>query len=218
MKKRKIMIVDDHKMFREGLGYLISQMNGFEVVAEARNGHVFLEMIDKINVDIVLMDISMPGIDGISATAMAIEKHPDLKIIILTMFCDQEYFNKMIKAGASGFLLKDSGKDELAKALTKVVSGEKFYSQKLLNNVIFNSNIINEPLKNTVSKGIALSDIEYEILKLICQGLSTIQISRALSMSFRRIEGYKSGLMKKTGTQSPINLAVFAVRNHLVEV
>lgn len=131
-KNYKIFLVDDHKLFREGLTFVISQMEGFEVVGEASNGKDFLEMIDNLHVDIVLMDIQMPVLDGISATAKALEMHPDIKIIALTMFSEEEYINMMIHAGVSGYVLKDSGKDELAAALKKVVTGEKYFSKKPL--------------------------------------------------------------------------------------
>jgi DNA-binding NarL/FixJ family response regulator len=131
-KSHKIFLVDDHKLFREGLTFVISQMEGFEVAGEASNGKIFLEMIDNIDIDIVLMDISMPYLDGVSATIEVLKKHPNLKIIVLTMFCDSEYYNKMIQAGVSGYIPKDSGKDELALALIKVIKGERYFSPKLL--------------------------------------------------------------------------------------
>jgi DNA-binding NarL/FixJ family response regulator len=214
----KILIVDDHKLFREGLSFVISQMNGFQVVGEAANGHKFLEMIDELEADIVLMDISMPGIDGVTATTRAMEKYPNLKIIALTMFSDKEYYNKMVKAGVSGFLLKESGKEELARAFKAVLNGEKYFSQKLLHNIILNANISKPQLRPDIHNDINLTLLESEILKLICHGLSTTQISDKLSLSIRAIEGYKSDLLTKTGAKNSINLAVFAMKNKLVEI
>jgi len=211
-----ILVVDDHKIFREGLSFVISQMKGFKVIGAASNGNEFLEMIDNMDVDIVLMDISMPGLNGIDATAKAVEKQPDLKVIALSMFCDNEYYNKMIQAGASGYILKESGKEELSKALNSVVSGEKYFSQKLLHNLIMNSKNIKESETAAPRKTI-LTRIETELLKMICEGLSNVEISEKLSLSLRTVEGYKTDLIAKTGVKNSVGLAVFAIKNHLLE-
>lgn len=213
----KIIIVDDHKIFREGLSFVLSHLNGFEVIGEAPNGFIFLEMIKETRPDIVLMDISMPRIDGVTATIKAIERYPDLKIIALTMFCDTEYYNKMIKAGVWGFILKESGREELCRALNAVISGEKYYSQKLLHSIILNSGISNQSNHPNSRKNSNLTLMESEVLKLICEGLSIHEISEKLSLSIRSVESYKSGLMSKTGTNNMINLAVFAFKNNLIQ-
>jgi DNA-binding NarL/FixJ family response regulator len=129
-----VFLVDDHKLFREGLTFVISQMEGFKVVGEASDGTGFLEMLENTDVDIVLMDISMPGMDGITATIKALEMKPDLKIIALTMFGDEEYYQKMIKTGVSGYILKESGKDELEIALNQVISGKVYFSKAIMKN------------------------------------------------------------------------------------
>lgn len=214
---RRILVVDDHKIFREGLSFVISHMDGFEVVAEAPNGHVFLEMISEVKPDIVLMDISMPGIDGITATHRAIEIYPDLRIIALTMFCDREYYNEMVKAGVWGFLLKESGMEELARSLRAVASGEKYFSQKLLHKIIVNSGMSQPLSKQSIRSKSKLSLMENEVLKLICQGYSIQQISDKLSLSVRAIEAYKGDLMNKTGSRNLVSLAVFAYKNKLVQ-
>jgi DNA-binding NarL/FixJ family response regulator len=217
-KTYKILLVDDHKLFREGLNFVITQMDGFEVVGEASNGKEFLELIDIINADIVLMDISMPGADGIEATARALEKYPDLKIIALTMFCDEEYYYKMIQAGVSGYILKESGKDELANAINTVISGENYFSQKLLRNIILNLNNTRTFKSTSQKQDIKLTPRETEILKLICQGLSNTEISEKISLSLRTVEGHKSNLISKTGVRNSVSLVMFALKNNLVNI
>jgi len=212
-----ILIVDDHKIFREGLSFVISQMNGFKVIGAASNGNDFLDMVDNLDVDIVLMDISMPGINGIDATAKALEKHHDLKVIALSMFCDREYYYKMIQAGASGYILKDSGREELLKALNTIVNGEKYFSQKLLHSLIMHSNSSTVQPQSAPAQKTKLTPEETEILKLICQGLSNLDISKKLSLSIRTIDGFKSDLMAKTGVKNSVGLAVFALKNHLLD-
>jgi len=193
-------------------------MDGFEVVGEASNGKEFLELIDIINADIVLMDISMPGADGIEATARALEKYPDLKIIALTMFCDEEYYYKMIQAGVSGYILKESGKDELANAINTVISGENYFSQKLLRNIILNLNNTRTFKSTSQKQDIKLTPRETEILKLICQGLSNTEISEKISLSLRTVEGHKSNLISKTGVRNSVSLVMFALKNNLVNI
>jgi len=217
-KTHKILIVDDHKLFREGLSFVISQMDSCEVAGEASNGREFLELLDKLEVDIVLMDISMPGIDGIEATTKALEKYPGLKIIALTMFCDEEYYYKMIQAGVSGYILKESGKDELANAINTVISGENYFSQKLLRNIIINLNKAKTFRATTHKQEIKLTPRESEILKLICQGLSNAEISEKISLSLRTVEGHKSNLISKTGVRNSVSLVMYALKNNLVDI
>jgi DNA-binding NarL/FixJ family response regulator len=214
----KILIVDDHKLFREGLNFVLSQIEGFEVVGEAPNGKEFLDMIDQMEPDVVLMDISIPGLDGIEATSRAIAKHPDLKVIALTMFCDEEYYYKMIQAGVSGYILKESGKDELANAINTVLRGENYFSQKLLRNIIINLNQVKSFKGATLKQEIKLTPRETEILKLICQGLSNTEISEKISLSLRTVEGHKSNLINKTGVRNSVSLVMYALKNNLVEI
>lgn len=217
-KTFKVFVVDDHKIFREGLIYLISRMKGFEVIGEASNGKTFLEKIDELEMDIVIMDICMPDIDGVTATSKALEKHPDLRIIALTMFSDEKYYYRMIQAGVAGYILKESGKDELAEALHKVASGESYFSQKILHNIIINMNNVRMFKKADNHQEAKLTKRETEILNLICQGLSNVEISDMLYLSLRTIEGHKSNIFSKTGVKNSIGLVTYALKNHLVEI
>lgn len=213
----KVFIVDDHKIFREGLVFMISKIKKFEVVGEASNGKDLLKMIDDLDIDIIIMDISMPEIDGIEATAKVLEKKPDIKVIALTMFSDEEYYYKMIQAGVSGYLLKESGKEELAAALNTVVTGEKYFSQKVLHNIIVNMNNV-KTFKKNITEETKLTKRESEILTLICQGLSNQEISDRLCLSLRTIEGHKSNLLSKTGVRNSISLVMYAMKHRLVDL
>ena len=193
-------------------------MDGFEVVGEASDGNALLDMLDSVDVDIVLMDIFMPGLDGIASTQMALQKKPDLKIIALTMFSDEEYYYKMIHAGVAGYILKESGKDELATALRTVVAGESYFSHKLLHNIILNMNSSKPFNVATNRQEIKFTPRENEILKLLCQGLSNAEISDKLSLSLRTVEGHKSNLISKTGVKNSVSLVMFALKNHLADI
>ncbi|HEX2920456.1 MAG TPA: response regulator transcription factor [Bacteroidales bacterium] len=213
---KKILIVDDHKIFREAIAFLTSQIDGYEVVAEASDGLTFLDILSKTEVDLVLLDLSMPGIDGIESASIALKKNPELKIIILTMDCSLEDYNFLVETGVSGFLLKETGKKEFIKALNEVSSGNKYYSQKLLQKMILTEK---EEIKATRSvANFSLTPTENQILRLLCQGHSMVNISEKLSISIKMVETYKAELMAKTKTRNSINLAVFALKNQLVTI
>ncbi len=214
---KKIFIVDDHRIFREGLHFLISQMEGYEIAGEASDGPSFFQKIDETKIDIVLMDIKMPGMDGVAVSSAALQKYPGLKIIILTMSCDTTKYNELIKAGVKGFILKESGKEELQKALDSVSRNERYYSQKLLQKMIVLKDTRYARPDRQLLMDINLTKAENDVLKLICEGYSIAGISEKLSISVRMVESYKTGLMAKTGSKNPINLAVFALKNHLVD-
>jgi DNA-binding NarL/FixJ family response regulator len=133
-----VIIVDDHSLFRNGLKILLTTAGQFNVVAEAENGKEFLDILPHIQPDIVLMDIDMPVLDGIEATKEALKKYPDLKVITLSLFGEEEYYYKMIEAGVKGFLLKNSDINEVKNALITVWQGGKYFSQELLYNVVKN--------------------------------------------------------------------------------
>jgi DNA-binding NarL/FixJ family response regulator len=216
--KHKVILVDDHKLFRDGLKFVINQIDDLEVVAEASNGNEFLEILKTQEVDIVLMDISMPELDGIQATKMANELYPGIKILVISMFCDEEYYYQMVKAGVMGFVLKESGKNELEEAIKSVLNGETFFSQKLLRDIIFN---LHEPstIKNThKDQEFVLTKRESEILKNICEGYSNTQIAEKLFISIRTVEGHKSNLINKTGVKNTISLVMYALKNNLVNL
>ncbi len=216
--KFKIVLVDDHKIFREGLIFMISKLKDFEVIGQASNGNTFLKMINDLDVDIVIMDISMPGMNGIDATQKALDINPDLKIIALTMFCDEEYYYKMVQAGVSGYVLKEAGKDELIEALETVVSGENYFSQKILHNILMSLDKAKSPKVDPDKEKVKLTKRESEVLTLICQGLSNSEISDKLCLSLRTIEGHKSNLFSKTGVKNSISLVMYAIKNDYVKI
>ena len=212
----KLILVDDHKMFREGLRFALSQVDGIEVTGEADNGKAFLKLLTEQNPDVVLMDISMPLMDGAEATEEALKLKPEIKIIALSMFGDAEYYQKMVSKGVKGFLVKETGIDELTKAIQTVHGGETYFSQQLLQNII--RNIANPSVKGYKNKAIELTRREEEVLELICKGYSNKEIADALFISQKTVEGHKSNLMEKTHTKSAINLMLFALKNNLVTI
>lgn len=216
-KKYKIVLVDDHTILRSTLKFTLSQLDFAEVIAEASNGKEFLQVMESAEPDIVLMDISMPEMDGLEATQKILKIHPNLKIIVLTMFGDQEYYFKMIHAGAKGFVLKKSGIDELEKAIKTVAEGESYFSNEILRNIIIN--IGDRKLKNVILDSPAsLTKRELEVLKEICNGYSNNEIADLLHISPKTVEGHRNNLLSKTNSKNTANLVMYAIKHKLIEV
>ena len=216
--KIKIILVDDHNLFRESLSFLLSKSKNIEVIAEAENGEVFLDILDTKLPDAVLMDINMPKIDGIEATKKALELYPDLKIIALSMNGDEAYYYKMIRAGAKGFVLKKASSDELEEAIQSVINGNDFFSPELMKSIIINFGTTKKVTTEKETKFVHFTNRENEVLKLICDGLSTKEISNKLYISIRTVEGHKSRIMDKLNAQNTANIIVQAFKNKLIEI
>lgn len=212
-KNAKIAVVDDHIMFRDGIRFIIERQPGYEILFESDNGKAFLEQLDRHIPDLVLMDIEMPEMTGIEATKLALKKFPGLKIIILSMFGEQQYYHEMIEAGVKGFLLKDAGKNELERAIADVLNGGNYFSQKLLRRIITQKS-------SSITGGLyePLSQRENEVLHLVCQGLSNYEIAEKLFISVKTVEGHKSKLLMKTQTTNTVKLVMFAIKNNLVSI
>jgi DNA-binding NarL/FixJ family response regulator len=212
-EKLKIFIVDDHEFFRNGLKMVINRMKFAKVIGEAANGKEFLEAISKQEPDIVLIDIQMPLMNGIEATRLALEEFPDLKIVALTMFDDEEYIQSMIDAGAKGFLLKNITKEILDQALHAIQSGKNYYSPELFD--FFTKKVVSEPRSD---EEVQFTRREKEVLQLICDGLNNKEIADKLFISERTVVGHKSNLLAKTNCKSSVGLLSYAIKNRLVVI
>jgi len=209
MEKPGIIIVDDHRLFRSGLKYIIDASDNYRVIAEASNGFELLEVLENTKPHLVIMDIMMPKMNGIDATRLALNKYPDLKIIILSMYGEIEYYNALMDLGIKGFMLKDADNEEFFLAVNKVLSGETYFSQELLLNVIRES---------TLADPVKLSRREKEILSLISTGLSNQEISAVLNISQRTVERHRTHLLEKTGSKNSIRLIIYALKNKLISI
>ena len=212
----KVIIVDDHKMFRNGLKVLIEVGKIGTVVAEADNGQQFLRLLEKHVPDIVLMDIDMPIMNGIEATKQAIKIQPEIKILVLSMFSDKKHYSEIIQAGAKGFIIKRSGKDELKDGIREVANGGSFFSNELLRNIIADYDLSPSPQKTENTEEINLTEREIEILKHLCQGSTTEEIAEKIFLSERTINNYRSKLLSKTNTKNTVALVLYAIKNKLV--
>lgn len=212
----KIVLVDDHTLFRNGLRTLLDGIDGFAVTAEAADGIELLELLEQERPDVVLLDIEMPRMNGIVAAEEALRRYPDLKIITLSMYGDEDYYFKMVSLGVKGFILKNSDIRDVVSAIETVVEGGSFFSQELLFNLV--SNLKSSPSAIPDDSPEELSQRESEILLHICRGESNNEIADALFISKRTVDKHRSNILAKTGCKNTANLVVYAIKNHLVEI
>ena len=210
LPKKKIILVDDHKLFRNGIKFILSDIPGIDIVGEASNGIEFLELLKYITPDLVLMDISMPEMNGVDASKKALERMPNLSILVLTMFSDEQYYNTFIEIGVRGFILKECDNNELKTAVQTIIDGGTYFSQELLLKLIRK--------KHTNDDVIQLTNREQEVLTLICKGKSNTQISDELHISQRTVERHRANLLLKTESNNSISLVIYAIKNGLVSV
>jgi DNA-binding NarL/FixJ family response regulator len=213
MEKIRIIIADDHQLFRNGLKILLNGFPEFEVTGEASNGSDFIEIVRNNPADVALMDINMPEMDGIEATRKGIKLCPGMNIIALSMYGEEEYYYKMVDAGAKGFLLKDSDISEVREAILTVKKGGNYFSQELLYHVI-------QKIKHreNENKSANLSRREKEILLKICEGLSNQEIAESLFISKRTVDKHRANLLGKTNSKNTASLILFAIKNKLIEI
>jgi DNA-binding NarL/FixJ family response regulator len=210
----KVIIVDDHKMFREGLKKMF-QTEGFaKVIGEASNGVEFLNLLEIELPDVVMMDISMPVMDGIEAAKQAVAKYPDIKILTLSSFGDEHYYYTMIEAGVKGFVLKSAGITELMQAVKELADGGSWFSNELLRKVISTIGKGNPKEKPTIE----LSERELQVLGLVCNGLTNEQIAGELNVTADTIKYHRSNILSKTGAPNTAALVMYAIKNKLIEV
>ncbi len=213
-----IIIVDDHALFREGMKLLIEKEGMGKVIAEADNGKTFLTMLKKHKPDLVIMDIEMPLMGGLEATAKAIDIFPDLKVLVLTMLNEKENYSEMINAGVMGFVLKTAGKKELETAIQTVLRGESYFSSTLLHQIIIEASKQKVILDHPIIHEHDISKRELEVLQLMSDGLSTTEIAEKLFRSKKTIEMHRNRLQEKTNTKNIIQLVIYGLKNNLAHL
>ncbi len=214
MKKIDIWIVDDHSLFRDGLKFLLSQLEYTGMIYEAGNGAELIERLPSEPADIILMDIEMPVMNGITATEEALKIDSRIKIIALSMYSDESYYTSMIEAGVSGFLLKHSGFDEVKQAITDVFQGKNYFSPQILQSIVCKVSAKH----HSSHDDFGLTGRETEILYYICKGFSNLQIAEKLSISKRTVDKHRENLLQKTGSGNTASLVIFAIKNHYFNI
>lgn len=207
-----LMLVDDHQLLIDGIKSTIDENDGIRVVAEANNGKEALDVLKKTRVDVVLMDINMPVMDGLECTRIIIQEYPGIKVIALSQYPEKRFVKTMMKNGASGYLLKDASKSELVSAIKKVFAGEHYINERLFKGIRF------APVKSLENKLFPeFSDRQKEILKLICQEYSTQEIAKELNISSHTVETHRGNLLTKAGVKNVAGLVRWAMENDIVQ-
>ncbi len=211
--KLKIYLVDDHSLFREGLKFLLNNSIYISEIREAVNGQDFLDHVREYLPDVVLMDIDMPVLNGIEATQQALKLFPDLKIIALSMYSDENFYTEMIEAGAKGFLVKNSKFSDVETAILEVYNNRNYFSPEILSSIVTKMNRKqNQPDIDELTKR------EMEVLLNICLGLSNQEIGEKLNISKRTVDKHRENLLSKTQCGNTAELVIFAIKNKYFEI
>jgi DNA-binding NarL/FixJ family response regulator len=214
--KIKILIADDHRLFRDGLKALLEKQADMQVVGETADGIATVQAVQEKKPDIILMDISMPELNGIEATRQIIESRPDIRVIMLSMHSDQRYIAECLKAGAVGYILKDCPTEELLTAIRAVANKQVYLSRKITESLVRDYVNLNKGGSNLVFA--ILSPREREVLQLLAEGKSTKQIADKLNVSVKTIETHRKQIMDKLDMHSIAELTKYAIREGLTSL
>jgi DNA-binding NarL/FixJ family response regulator len=221
MKKTRILIADDHDVVRGGLKMLLRSQADFSVVAEAADGEEAVRLADKHRPDVVILDISMPKLDGIEATRIIKMRHPEIHILILSVHQNEEYAHQVLKAGASGYLLKNAGRKEIAGAIRSVLSGKQSFSpgisQIIVDGFVNRAKAPADAGSHPAKSAGTLTDREVEVLRFIAQGLTNRQIAEKLFLSFRTVNTHRANLMQKLDIHDTAGLVRYAISTGLIK-
>lgn len=216
-KRQRIVIAEDHTILREGLRALLTLDPNLEVVAEVDNGRDALRAVGALKPDLVLMDLAMPGMDGLTAIRAIKKRHPEIKILTLTVHKTEEYIRTALEAGASGYVLKDATRQELLIAIRNVLRGKTYISPAVSERII--SCYLNgdkAPTMRPASNG--LTAREHQVLKLIAESHRNKDIAQYLCISVKTVEKHRANLMRKLNLHTASALTAFAIENGLVEL
>lgn len=210
----KILIADDHGMVREGLRLLFGLQDDLEVIAEASDGRQAVEAAGKLKPDIVLMDVTMPVLNGIEATKKIIDEHPDVKIIALSAHCNKSFVTDMLRAGASGYILKDGLADELIRGVRAVMAGGQYLSP-MVAKIVISEYVTNDQSNHGTQSGSKLTTKERELIQLLAENNSNKQAARLLHVSIKTVDTRRRTAMDKLGITGIADLTKFAIREGL---
>jgi len=215
-KKIRLLIADDHSLILEGIRSLLSGIDGIEIIAEALNGTDAVEKTLTAFPNVVFMDLSMPGTGGIEACSIITKKFPEVKVIALTQHEDDVYIHHFLQAGGSGYMLKNSSRDEFLLAIKSVLSGKNYFSAQLAERFISGHFYRKDKEAQAFDEPVFLTKREKEIMKLIAEGLSNLQTSERLHISLRTVETRRRNIMQKLNLRNSIDLVKYAFRHGII--
>jgi len=217
MKKIRILLVDDHKILRDGICSLLKEYPDMEVVGEAADGKSALNLVKELLPDMVIMDISMPDLNGIEATRKILADYPHIKVMALSMHYDKHFVSEIFKAGASGYLLKDCAFDEMAHAIRMIIDNKTYVNSQIASLVV-ESLMSDSPRSHNKHAFSLLTEREKEVLQLIAEGKSTKQIASNLNVSTKTIESHRRQVMGKLNIRNIADLTKYAIREGLIAI
>ena len=216
MNKVRVLIVDDHVIVRDGVRMILEAQPDIEVVGEASDGSEALEAARRLSPGVVLMDIAMPGMNGLEATAAIKQELPDVQVLVLTMHEDYEYFFEVLRAGAAGYVLKGASSNDLVSAIRAVHQGGVYLHPAVAKNLVSDYVKRMEPGEDR-SRYDGLSDREQQVLRLVAEGKTSQQIAEELFLSVNTVQTHRSHIMEKLGLHNRTDLIRYALRKGLVE-
>ena len=215
MKKLRILLADDHIVMRTGLRALLERQPNLEVVGESENGREAIELVTSLRPDVVVMDVGMPVLNGIEATKAIVTQHPAVAVVILSMYVDESYIMRALKAGARAYLLKDSAPADLISAIQAVSQNKSFFSPKV-SRILAEDYVRVLKQKGAVDSYDLLTSREREILQLIAEGKANKEVAAALNISPYTVETHRSHILEKLNLHNPAELILYAVRKGII--
>ncbi|MCO6496699.1 MAG: response regulator transcription factor [Chitinophagaceae bacterium] len=212
----KVAIADDHQIFRSGVMLSLKPYSHIKFVLEASNGQELIEGLEKEIPDIILLDLRMPGMDGIETTKYLNKHYPQIRILILTMFEDERFVGHLMDSGANGYLLKSTDPEEIVQAFNDVMENG-FYLNNFVNRVLIKKNYAKQKFSPNLNSELTVTDKEKEVLSLVCMEFTAQEIAQRMNISPRTVEAIKDRLMERFGVKNSVGLVFFAVKNSLIE-
>lgn len=216
MSTIKVAIADDHQIFRKGVILSLRPYTSISFVQEAENGDELLAGLDSSLPDVILMDLRMPGKDGIETTKIISKKYPHIHILVLTMYEDERFVVHLMENGANGYLLKNSDPAEIKKAILEVKS-KGYYLNNFVNRILLKKSHAKAKTLPTLNSEIQISDKEKEVIRLVCMEYTAQEIAKEMNISARTVEAIKDRLMERFGVKNSVGLVFFAMKNSLID-
>lgn len=216
MNKITYIIADDHKVFRQGIRYTLNADESLACIGEADNGLQLLDLLKENIPDVILLDMKMPEMDGMEVTKRIRETNKDIKIIVLTMYDDENFVLHMLDMGVNGYLIKDSDPDEIIKAIYAVCENNYYFSD-MVSKIMLRSLVDKNRVQQRTKENIQLNDKEKEILRLICREYTNAEIAAKVFLSQRTVEGIRSALLDKIGVRNTAGLVLYAAKNGIAD-
>jgi DNA-binding NarL/FixJ family response regulator len=211
----RIAIADDHEIFLDGLAMMLSRQAGFSICGRASNGQTLIDIVERERPDVVVTDIRMPVVDGIQSTRQITDKYPEIKVIALSMFDEENLIVEMLEAGAKGYLLKNAHKDEIVDAITSVYHHKNYYCSQTSS--LLASMIVRSKASPSAQPQVVLNDREKLIIQMICQQQTTQQIADKIYLSKRTVEGYRVKILEKIQAKNIAGVDIFALKNNIIK-